>query len=218
MNVQKTIGTLHSLIIKTSPKGTDLDAGRARQIQVIDYLANSNSNGNGFDTAPYKRQLYDSRVNAPTRLITCSVKNVTSTEIKCRLNDAFRSLGKKDVTLTFDGSMSITRYLSLRVTTNPLVNSIDQRLTIHSGGTKFRLTGYNFNAVQSAYTYVAFRGMWYSPPTIAKRRVSNEVIEFTFPPLDDAFLSLVTSASKQGQQTTKALTTSQRWVISVICN
>ena len=32
-----------------------------------------------------------------TRLVKCEIKNVSSTEIKCRLNDKFRVLGKKNL-------------------------------------------------------------------------------------------------------------------------
>lgn len=187
--------------------GKDLNAGRVRDIEIIDYL-NDGSNS------------YQQLIGTGMRIIKCSIKNATSSEIMCRLNDKFRTLGKKDLKITFDNYQSIMHYLSLRVTTDPLVSSIDQKITIYSGGTRFKLQGYNFNAVQSAYTYLVFRDMWYSAPLIAKSRISNEVIEFEFPPLTEAFFDMINSESKRsnsngGMYTTKALTTSSSFSTSL---
>lgn len=87
--------------------------------------------------------------------------------------------------------MSIMHYLSLRVTSDPLVKSIDKQLTFYSGGTQFKLNGFNFDAVQSVYTYVAYRDLWYSEPLQARQRISNEIIQFDFPQLTDGFFDLV---------------------------
>ncbi len=180
-------------------KGLDLDAGLTRDIELIDYTP-----GGG------NRQLQ--------RVIKCEIKNVTASEVKCRLNDKFRTLGKKDLKFTFDNYMSIMHYLSTRVTTDPLVDSIDKAYTIYSGGTGFTLSGSNFNAVQSAYTYIVFRDMWYSAPLPARKRLSNDVIEFDFPPLTEAFFDMVRSTSQQQQQTrltTRPLTTSSAYSNSI---
>jgi len=162
-------------------RGADLDAGLTRQIELIDYTPQDSGN----------RQ---------QRVVNCEIKNVTSTEVKCRLNDKFRTLGKKDLKLTFDNNMSIMHYLATRVTTDPLVNAIDRSHTLYAGGTGFSLSGANFKAVQSAYTYIVFRDMWYSAPLAARRRVSDELIEFDFPPLTEAFFDMVRSSSTNQQQ------------------
>jgi hypothetical protein len=60
-------------------KGNNLDAGRVRQIQIIDSY---NSNNNQEESPD-------------GRIIKCEIKNVTSQELKCRLNEKFRTLGKK---------------------------------------------------------------------------------------------------------------------------
>jgi hypothetical protein len=96
--------------------------------------------------------------------------------------------------------MSIMHYLATQVTSDPLVNAIDQSHTLHAGGTGFSLSGANFKEVQSAYTYVMFRDMWYSAPLAAWTRVSDELIEFDFPPLTEAFFDMVRSSSTNQQQ------------------
>jgi len=157
-------------------KGVDLDAGRTRQIQIIDYI-NSNEPQSEYTTEP--------------RLVKCEIKNFSSTEIKCRINDKFRMLGKKNLKIVFDEYMSIMQYLSIRVTTDPLVTSVDKKLTMYSGGTQFTLDGFNFDSVQTAYTYVAFRDLWYSEPVLSRERISNEKIKFEYPALTDAFFDLI---------------------------
>ena len=161
-------------------KGIDLDAGRSRQIHIIDFV-NQNEN--------YQINSNDQSLNS--RIIKCEIKNVTNTDIKCRLNDKFRTLGKKNVKLIFDDNMSIMHYLSLRVTSDPLVKSIDKQMTMYTGGTQFRLYGFNFDAVQSAYTYVNYREIWYSEPVPARTRISNEYILFDFPQLTESFFDTV---------------------------
>ena len=116
---------------------------------------------------------------------------MTSKELKCRLNEKFRTLGKKNVKIVFDDNMSIMHYMSLRVTSDPLVKSIDKQATFYTGGTQFRLYGFNFDAVQSVYTYLVYKDLWYSEPLQARARLSNELILFEFPMLTDAFFQLV---------------------------
>ena len=140
-------------------RGSDLDAGRARLVHIVD-----STPGN-------------------PRPIKCEIKNVTSKELKCRLGEKFRTLGKKNVRIVFDEHMSVVHHLSLRVTADPLLKSLDRRVTIVAGGTRFILRGYNFDAVQSAYTYVSYKDLWYSEPSPAKTRISNELIQFEFPAL-----------------------------------
>jgi hypothetical protein len=125
------------------------------------------------------------------RVLKCDVKNVTNKELKCRLNEKFRTLGKKDERIVFDDNMSIMHYMSLRVTSDPLVKSIDKQATFYTGGTQFRLNGFNFDAVQSAYTYLVYKDLWYSEPLQARSRLSNELILFEFPTLPEAFFHLI---------------------------
>lgn len=61
-------------------KGVDLDAGKTRQIQIIDYASGQQQQQLDF---------------AKDRVVKCEVKNSTSKEIRCRLNDKFKTLGKK---------------------------------------------------------------------------------------------------------------------------
>ncbi|CAF0765273.1 unnamed protein product [Brachionus calyciflorus] len=147
-------------------KGVDLDAGRTREILIMDNL-------NDFKQ----------------RIVKCDIKNVTSTSIRCRLNDKFHSLGKKNLRLLIDEYTSIN-YSQLKVNSDPLVKVIDNSITFYSGGTQFRLSGFNFDSVQSAYTFINYRDLWYSEPVSAKERISNEEIIFEFPPLSDAFFAL----------------------------
>jgi hypothetical protein len=147
-------------------KGADLDAGRTRQIQIVDYE---------------QQQQHDSR------FVKCEIKNVSSSEIKCRLNDKFKILGKKNVKIIFDEYMTIINYLSIRVTTDPLVSAVDKKLTLYAGGSQFYLEGFNFDAVQTAYTYVSFKDIWYSEPVIVRERISNEKMKFEYPALNEAF-------------------------------
>lgn len=92
--------------------GIDLDAGRFRSIQIIDYPADSTQ---------------------PGRTVKCEIKNSTSRQIRCRLNDKFEQLGKKNLKLNYDKSMTVLNYLSLRVHSDPLVKAIDSTQTIFSG-------------------------------------------------------------------------------------
>ena len=132
-------------------KGLDLDAGRTRHIEIVDYgLA-------GHDSyASYDEQTAV-LAGMGTRLLNCDIKNVTSTELKCRLNDKFRSRGRKDLKITFDNAMSIMHSGALTVTADPMLAVVNKKLSIYAGGTLFNLSGFNFDAVQSAYTYIVFR-------------------------------------------------------------
>lgn len=176
--------------------GTNLDAGRSLQIQIIDNPTPLDAYS--FDPlTPMAAEDYARSVSSqPQRIVKCDIKNVTNKELKCRLNDKFRSLGKKDVRLVLDENMSIVRYASLRVTSDPLVKSIDKQVSFYAGGTQFRLHGFNFDAVQSAYTYAVYKaGVWYSEPLQARARLSNELILFEFPALPDAFFQQLATAS-----------------------
>lgn len=153
-------------------KGDDLDAGRTRQIQILDYTNAQQTDSN-------------------YRIVKCEIKNATNKEIHCRLNDKFRTLGKKNLKIIFDETMSIMHYLSLRVTSDPLVKSIDKQVTFYPGGTQFKLNGFNFDSVQSVYTYVVYKDLWYSEPLQARQRISNEYILFDFPQLTEGFFDLV---------------------------
>lgn len=70
------------------------------------------------------------------------------------------------------------------------------------GGTSFKLHGLGFDSVQSIYAYVSYRNVWYSEPVQARARLSNDLIEFDYPPLNDAFHSLVLRQQQQQQQQT----------------
>ena len=132
-------------------KGLDLDAGRTRHIEILDYgMAVHDS------YASYEEQTAGV-AGLGARLLNCDIKNVTSTELKCRLNDKFRSRGRKDLKITFDNSMSIMHSGALMVTADPMLAVVNKKLSIYAGGTLFNLSGFNFDAVQSAYTYIVFR-------------------------------------------------------------
>lgn len=98
--------------------GVDLDAGRFRSIQIIDYSTSDSAS-----------------VSTPqqTRTVKCEIKNSTSRQIRCRLNDKFEQLGKKNLKLVYDKSMTVLNYLSLRVHSDPLVKSIDSKQTFFAG-------------------------------------------------------------------------------------
>lgn len=179
--------------------GVDLDAGRFRSIQIIDYASNSQSNDGTSATSDVTTQ------QPQTRTVKCEIKNSTARQIRCRLNEKFEQLGKKNLKLVYDKSMTVLNYLSLRVHADPLVKHVDTKHTFHAGGTAFRVHGYGFDHVQSMYTYVSYRNVWYSEPVQARARLSNELIEFDYPALNDAFFSLIARQQQQPASSTHKL-------------
>lgn len=183
-------------------RGTDLDAGRIRKISLIDLGTR--------DPDLYASSNIESDLDR-RQVVSCNIKDdtkVTSTEIKCRLAQNFHTLNTRMMKIHFDENMTLTARPNLLISSNPHINSIDRQLSTYSGGIKFRLNGFNFTPAQSIYTYIVFRDMWYSPPIMHRRRVSNEVIEFTFPPLEEAFFAQDRSATKQDRnQGIEALST-----------
>ncbi|RNA39166.1 plexin-B, partial [Brachionus plicatilis] len=150
--------------------GVDLDSGRSRQLDIVD-------NVNDFEQ----------------RVVKCEIKNVTEHTVRCRLSDKFSTLGKKNVRLIIDEYTSINSHL--KVNSDPLVKSIDHWTSFYGGGAAFQLTGFNFDSVQSAYTFVNYGDMWYSEPVSATSRLSNEKIVFESPALSDAFFAIAKSTN-----------------------
>ncbi len=155
--------------------GENLDAGRTRSIEIIDSQSTNKES-----------------TTKPPRVVKCDIKNATSKELKCRLSDSFRLTGKKSIRIVYDAQMVVMDDDSLlRVTSNPLIKSIDKKLTFYSGGTKFNLNGFNFNSVQKAHTFITYQNIWYSDPLPALNRINNEVFEFEFPSLNKKFFNVI---------------------------
>ena len=150
--------------------GVELDAGSTRHVEIIDN-------------------------EQKQRVVKCDIKNVTSSSIRCRLNEKFTTLGKKNLRLIIDKYTSINSILN--VNSDPLVKSIDNAICFYAGGCKFNLNGFNFDSVQSAYTFVAYKDVWYSEPVSARLRLTNDRIVFETPALTDAFFSLQNNINKK---------------------
>ena len=177
-------------------RGEDLDAGRVRLVEVTELNAAAESSQTSYTTAasPTAAPGGKSRVT-----VSCDIKNVTSTEIQCRLAESFRNIGRKHVRVIYDNAHAAATGRSadsaqIKVTSNPLLKSIDRRLAFYAGGTRFRLHGFNLAAVQSAYAYVSYgNGLWQSElvPAVLPRLASNEDMLFEFPSLNEKFFELV---------------------------
>jgi hypothetical protein len=82
--------------------GSNLDAGRVRQIQIIDYPNSNTISSENYseilqtpDDYQSQQQQQQQQQSQKQRVLKCDVKNVTNKELKCRLNEKFRTLGKK---------------------------------------------------------------------------------------------------------------------------
>ena len=184
--------------------GTHLDAGRSRRILLV--------SGGGSEDSQQDDEQYQAgakrQQQQQQQQVNCEIKNVSRSEIRCRLDASFGSLGTKRLRLLVDGveQQLQSQQNSVRVIVDPLVTSIDRVVALHAGGTRFRLYGHNLDAVQSAYAYVATLGdsgqWWYSDPLAARysplattatstsyksQSHSRHSIEFEFPPLGDSF-------------------------------
>jgi hypothetical protein len=78
--------------------------------------------------------------------------------------------------------MNILNYQQLRVSSNPLIISINKRDTIIQGGTKFELQGYNFNLIQRIQVFIQYKSQYFLQNVY--KRLSNERLLFKFPSLD----------------------------------
>lgn len=158
-------------------RGSDLDAGSTRVVEILDSV--------GGEPA------YGLRNRENSRTIRCEIRNVTSQEIRCRLSESFRTMGKKHVQVMFDddNAYAAVETQTLRVTNNPIVNSVDKRVTFYSGGTRFHLFGFNLATPQNAFAYVSSTSGWMSELSPAVNRISNEEMVFEFPGLSRTFLS-----------------------------
>jgi hypothetical protein len=152
--------------------------------------------------------------------VDCKVLNVSATEIDCRLSDNFQNTGHKDVHLLIGNYHRSIQSSLIYVSVNPVITSIkpfnqnfesdstssssstSHLVTVASGGTKFEITGYNFDLAQSVYTFVTYRGQWYSEPSqaLSQDRSSNS-IQFEWPALGSSFYQQTTTLMRNQQQT-----------------
>ncbi len=200
-----------------SIRGFDLDAGRTRHIEIVDYYNTENNQfinierrrrrqpNDYYQDEEENQQPHQSQIELKQRLVLCDIKNVTANEIRCRLNDKFATLGHKSLRITYDNGMSIVNSRALTVNSDPIVSSISKVATVYSGGTRFNLSGTHFGSVQSAYVYVAYNNMWYSAPVLARIRHSVTLIEFEYPPLNTAFFELVKQQQYKQTSSTSSL-------------
>jgi hypothetical protein len=153
--------------------GKNLDVGVNRRIRILDSsLLRSQVE---FEVAQVQQQIdYNEE-------ITCNIESVTKDKLKCSLSSNFNYLGKKNLVYEIDKQMSILNYQSIRISSNPLIISINKKETILQGGTRFELQGYNFNLIQKIQVFIEYRQEFYVQQVY--KRLSNERLVFKFPSL-----------------------------------
>ena len=147
--------------------GKNLDVGLNRRLRVL-------------DSSSMRTEQQPQQVDY-TEEVSCDIQLLTKEKLKCSLNTNFNYLGKKNIVYEIDKQTNILNYQSLRVSSNPLIISINKRETIIQGGTRFELQGYNFNLIQRIQVFIEYHQQYFVQNVF--KRLSNERLVFKFPNL-----------------------------------